>query len=79
MAAFMPETDSEDELPGEWEERVTVDGYVKSDGVLFVVNHNSQVCVLRPPRHRLHPVDSPQDREEEVCQCGAALWLGEDH
>ena len=26
MAAFLPETDSEDELPGEWEERVTVDG-----------------------------------------------------
>ena len=28
MAAFLPETDSEDELPGEWEERVTVDGSV---------------------------------------------------
>ena len=26
MAAFRPETDSEGELPGEWEERVTVDG-----------------------------------------------------
>ena len=28
MAAFLPETDSEDELPGEWEERVTLDGSV---------------------------------------------------
>ena len=28
MASFLPETDSEDELPGEWEERVTVDGSV---------------------------------------------------
>lgn len=28
MPAFMPESDSEDELPPAWEERVTNDGYV---------------------------------------------------
>ena len=35
MAAFLPETDSEDELPGEWEERVTVDGSVSFIGLYF--------------------------------------------
>ena len=28
MASFSPETDSEDELPPEWEERATLDGGV---------------------------------------------------
>ena len=28
MASFLPETDSEDELPPEWEERATLDGGV---------------------------------------------------
>ena len=81
MAAFLPETDSEDELPGEWEERVTVDGSVRFFCLYFYVNIMlaPQVCVLRPSRHRLHPVDSPQDWEEEVCQCVPALRLGEDY
>ncbi|XP_076339672.1 WW domain-containing oxidoreductase [Tachypleus tridentatus] len=36
MASFLPETDSEDELPPGWEERVTLDGKV------FYVNHETK-------------------------------------
>ena len=60
MAAFLPETDSEDELPGEWEERVTVDGSVEYFFQYFCQQYfRPQVCVLRPPCHRLNAVDSP--------------------
>ena len=33
MASLMPETDSEDELPPEWEERAT------SEGEVYYANH----------------------------------------
>ena len=38
----MPETDSEDELPGEWEERVTLDGSV------YYANHTNSSTQLHP-------------------------------
>ena len=41
MASLMPETDSEDELPPEWEERATLEGEV------YYANHfdkSTQVC-----------------------------------
>ena len=44
MAAFMPETDSEDELPGEWEERVTLDGSV------YYANHTNSSTQWTHPR-----------------------------
>ena len=44
MAAFLPETDSEDELPGEWEERVTVDGSV------YYANHANSSTQWTHPR-----------------------------
>ena len=50
MASLMPETDSEDELPPEWEERATLEGEV------YYANHfdkSTQVCnflhILNPP------------------------------
>ena len=44
MAAFLPETDSEDELPGEWEERATVDGSV------YYANHGTSSTQWTHPR-----------------------------
>ena len=44
MAAFLPETDSEDELPGEWEERVTLDGSV------YYANHATSSTQWTHPR-----------------------------
>lgn len=45
MASFLPDTDSEDELPVGWEERATLDGkvyyakYVKRQLIVIVINH----------------------------------------
>ena len=44
MAAFLPETDSEDELPGEWEERATVGGSV------YYANHANSSTQWTHPR-----------------------------
>ena len=44
MAAFLPETDSEDELPGEWEERATVGGSV------YYANHTNSSTQWTHPR-----------------------------
>ena len=44
MAAFLPETDSEDELPGEWEERATVGGSV------YYANHTNSTTQWTHPR-----------------------------
>ena len=44
MAAFLPETDSEDELPGEWEERATVGGSV------YYANHLNSSTQWTHPR-----------------------------
>ena len=50
MAAFLPETDSEDELPGEWEERATVDGSV------YYANHGTSSTQWTHPRSVTGPL-----------------------
>ncbi|XP_059088471.1 WW domain-containing oxidoreductase-like [Tigriopus californicus] len=44
MSTFQPETDSEDELPPQWEEKATVDGKV------FFINHANQSTHWNHPR-----------------------------
>ena len=44
MAAYSPETDSEDELPPGWEERATL------EGVVFYANHHSKSTQWTHPR-----------------------------
>ncbi|KAL1124549.1 hypothetical protein AAG570_001175 [Ranatra chinensis] len=44
MAAFVPDSDSEDELPPGWEERAT------SDGSVYYVNHNTKGTQWTHPR-----------------------------
>ena len=44
MSAFIPEEDSEDELPPGWEERATLHGEV------YYANHNTQQTQWRHPR-----------------------------
>ncbi len=41
MSIFLPETDSEDELPGGWEERSTAAGEV------YYANHNTRTTQVR--------------------------------
>ena len=64
MASFSPETDSEDELPPEWEERATLDG-----GVYYAnhVDKSTQVnkYMIFPTANSLG-LFKPQDEEISI-------------
>ena len=44
MSTWLPESDSEDELPGGWEERVAQDGSV------YYAHHNTHTTQWQHPR-----------------------------
>ena len=83
MSAFLPESDSEDELPPGWEERATLQGEVKSIlSILFVGRTSlikSTTGLLRKSRPVFHPMATPKDREKENSWRKLAIWLGEEN
>lgn len=74
MAAFLPDTDSEDELPPGWEERATLDGKV------YYANHVTKSTQWSHPRtgkKKIVTGELPHGWEKEVTDDGNIVYV--DH
>ena len=87
MSAFLPESDSEDELPPGWEERATLQGEVSNWQFWqpIIWEWNVLFCIpfitglLCKPWPVLHTMATPEDRKEENSRRKLAIWLGEEN